>query len=77
MNMKEKVFAAFTSLIITGTFSSCSFDASKLKIWDKSDNQNNNKVENAVVEDSDISYQWDTVSIDGGGYVSGIVCNKN
>lgn len=76
MNMKEKVFAAFTSLIITGTFSSCSFDASKLKIWDKSDNRNNNKVENAVVEDSDISYQWDTVSIDGGGYVSGIVCNK-
>lgn len=79
MNMKKKVFVVAMSFLVASTFSSCNFELSELKIWNKfnkTDKTDKDKTENAVVEISDELYQWDTVKINGGGYISGLVCNE-
>lgn len=77
MNMKKKVFVIIALTLIAGTFSSCDFKISELKkLWHSEENNEDSGIKHVSVSESDMKYEWNVLEINGGGYVSGIVCSK-
>ncbi len=75
--IKKRIIASLCCM--AGVLSSCDFDLNTIKDKFVSKESNSEKVEEtvqtAVVNDVNTVYEWRNLEINGGGYVSGVVCS--
>ncbi len=78
MDIKKRIFSVFSVCCIACMMTSCEFNIDTIKAkFQNKDNEiiQEEIVQTAVVNEATSVYEWQTLKINGGGYVTGIVCS--